>query len=232
MNNSEIYNLEKLKWVFWGMVIPILGGAISSIFSGAIIAEIISLVLQAASFIIVVLGLRKISIYSYRFKKAYQYAISGLIIVIAVMIGVSIGIIYNILLTLMLFLALIAVFVIIGINIYFYYSFLKGIEEIAMTLGEEKFASKIADFWYTYIWTQFIVVVVYIIASIAFPKFAVITLIPCLIVNIMLCIYTYKAYKLLNGREIPKCISSEEVVTKDSATFDNVVPEENERARE
>lgn len=232
MSNSEVYNLEKLKWVIWGMVIPVVGAVVNDLFSGSLIAEIISLVIQAAGFIILMLGLKKISIYSYHFKKAYQYAISGLIIVIAVMIGVFISVISNILLTLILLVALIAVFVIIGINIYFYYSFLKGIEEIAMGLGEEKFATKIANFWYTYIWTQVIVVVVYFIASIALPKFAVITLVPSVVVDIMLCVYIFKAYKLLNGREIPKCVPSDEDMTNESVTFDNVTPEENERAKE
>ena len=232
MNNSEVYNLEKLKWVFCGMVIPMFVGVVCNLFSDAMIAVIINFVIQTAGFTVVVIGLKKISKYSYRFQKAYHYAISGLIIVIALMIGIFISVISNIFATLMLFIAIIVTFILIGINVYFYYSILKGIEEIAMGLGEDKFATKIADFWYTYIWTQVIVVVVYIIGSIAFPKFAPIILIPCLVVNFMLYMYIYKAYKLLNGREIPKCTFSEEVMTKDSATFDNVVPEENERARE
>lgn len=226
MNNSEIYNLEKLKWVLCGMIIPVFGDAVSSIFSSAIIAEIICLVIQAAGFIILILGLKDISIYSYHFKKSYQYAISGLVVPIAVIIGVFISAKSGIFLTLILSIALIAVFVIIGITICFYYSFLKGIEEIAMGVGEEKFAAKIADFWYTYIWTQVIVGGVYFIGCFAFPQLAIFILIPCAVVSIMLCIYIYKAYKLLNGREIPKGILSEDVVTNHSVTFDNVVPEE------
>lgn len=226
MNNSEVYNLGKLKWVLWGMVIPMFGGAVSSIFSGAIIAEIISLVIQAAGFIILVLGLKGISIYSFHFKKAYNYAMLGLIIVIALMIGVFVSVKSGIFLTFIFLIAVIAVFVIVGISVYFYYSILKGIEEIALGLGEEKFATKIADFWYTYIWTQVIVVVVYIIGSIALPKFAAIILIPCAVVNIMLCMYIYKAYKLLNGREIPRCVPSDDVMINENISADNVVTDE------
>nr|WP_315023208.1 hypothetical protein [uncultured Aminipila sp.] len=108
----------------------------------------------------------------------------------------------------MMLIAAIAVFALIGLEICFYYSLLRGIREISTQLGEEKFADKIEKFWYIFIWTAIISTFSMFFITIAFQQLFVIltfiAVIALVIVNIMLYVYIYKAYKLLNGREIPK----------------------------
>lgn len=236
MDNSEVYDLKKLKWVFWGMVIPMFANAASNFLGNAIVVKIICLVIELIGFIILILGLKGISRYSLGFKKAYDYVLFSMMLMVALIIGFFISVISSIILTLMVFITTIAVFAIIGLQICFYYSLLRGIREISTQLGEDKFAERIEKFWYIFIWTAIISTFSMFFITIAFQQlFVILTLIVVIalvIVHIMLYVYIFKAYKLLNGREIPKCTFSEDAVTKDSATFDKVLLEENERARE
>lgn len=222
MIDSEVYNLEKLKWVLWGMAIPLFANVASVFFGDTIVVKIITNVIELLGWILLILGLKGISRYSLGFKRAYDYALLSMLFVLVLMIGFLTSVISTVILTLMMLIAAIAVFALIGLEICFYYSLLRGIREISTQLGEEKFAEKIEKFWYIFIWTAIISTFSMFFITIAFQQLFVIltfiAVIALVIVNIMLYVYIYKAYKLLNGREIPKCISSEAILTNDSVT--------------
>lgn len=209
VDDLEVYNLEKLKWVFWGMIIPLVINIIVSIIGGEFLGgKIINGLVQIVGLVMIIWGLKEISKYSSRFETAYKCGVISFLIVIGLVVGVLISIagLHSFFGGIM-FICFIALFVIIGVEICFYYSLLKGIEEISRQLGEEDFANKIDKFWYTFIWTGIAAVFIMILSPIAFPSLGtyiiIIMTIVVLVVNLMLCRYIYKAYKLLDGRKIP-----------------------------
>lgn len=205
----EVYNLEKLKWVFWGMIIPLVINISVSIIGGEFLgAKIINGLVQIVGLVMIIWGLKGISKYSSRFETAYKCEAISFLIAVGLVVGVIISIAgLHSFFGGMMFICFIALFVIIGVEICFYYSLLKGIEEISRQVEEEDFANKIDKFWYIFIWSGIAAVFIMILSSIAFLSLVafilVIMSILLLAVNLMFCRYIYKAYKLLNGREIP-----------------------------
>lgn len=206
VDDLEVYNLKKLKWILGGMIIPLVLDTVTSIFEGVFIDVTI---IKLVGLIAVVLGLKGLSRYNSRFKTAYQCQILLFLIGISLIVAmlVTSSVMQNGLGAMMFICFIVIFFIIIGIEICFYYSFLKGIEEISRQVGEEDFANKIEKFWYTLIWTGIIVAFCLIFFIIFFDKsldsLSIIMNIVLFFVNIILCIYIYKAYKLLDGREIP-----------------------------
>lgn len=213
MENLEVYDLTKLRWVFWAMLTFDIAGVLGSVANNIIAAVIFLLIIQGICVIIFTLGVRTLRVYSQSFRKGYEYIMIAIYMILFMIICSIASIIWQNFFArgILMIVPLLWIIVLLSIGILQFcviYCLLKGIEDIASKSGENEFAEKIDKFWYIYIWTMIITAVV---AMVLFATSGIMMLIilaasavVCWVVNIMLLAYINKAYKLFNGREIPR----------------------------
>lgn len=188
MDEREVYNLKPLKLVVLGLIIS----SISTIFlvkmDYSIMVVIINVV-RIIGWLIVVLGLRKVRGYSL-FNKCYKVACCLFVFAI---LGISIFLI--------------------PIVIAFFYYLFKSVEEIALQLEENKLAKITDKIWMISAWTVildcFVVPIFAGLFSVQGMIMSIAIIVPS-IISLIMCIFIYKAAKILDGREIVVLLEQKE----------------------
>lgn len=198
MEDKKVYDLKSLKWVILGIMISSISivlqmstGLIDTYLSSVVI---LLSVIRIISWVIVILGLRKIREYG-KFSKCYT---SSLWVLVMMVVG---------------FMPLILLAVLIA----FYYYLFKSLEEIALQLKENTFA-KLADrIFMISVWTFILALCIMPITACIFEALQTmimdILIIIIAIICVVICAFVYLAYKKLDGREIP-VIEKEEGTSK------------------